>query len=273
MTATTATTTTATTTATTTTTRGWISVPIDPDEAPPALPLALATGMAVQAGLGIDAIAIPGHDPAHDHGHGAGPAILEHLAASPPDLVCMGTRGHRGIGELLLGSVAHHVVAHASVPVLLVGPKVKEVPDTVRRLVACVDGSPQAQAALTVADRLRRRLGAELFLVEVVDPDIGSPGDTFDSVEVSRIAHQVDRGPHADVDFDVLHGPHPAAAIVDYTKGIDATVLVVGTHGRTGVRSALLGSVAQAVVAASPLPTLVVPPGVDPATFMPEVPS
>lgn len=268
--------------------RGWVTVPVDPDEAPPPA-LTLATTLATQADLAVDVVAAPHlggplSTAAYLRTHVTrirelaperrawhvldgkpGPAVLDHVASSSPDLVCMGTRGHRGVGELLLGSVAHDVMARATVPVLLLGPKVRSLPDRVRTVVACVDGSDEAGAALTVADQLRRVLGADLLLLEVVHPMYPGPTDTLESAEVARLAHGLERPP---ANYDVLHRADAAAAIVDHTDGMDGAIIVTGTHGRTGVKSALLGSVARAVVATSSLPTLVVPPGADPASFL-----
>lgn len=268
--------------------RGWVTVPVDPDE-PPPLALTLAVTLANQADLALDVVAAPHLGgplgaaaylrtnvtrirevrPERRAWHvldgKPGPAVLDHIASASPDLVCMGTRGHRGVGELLLGSLAHDVMARATVPVLFVGPKVRSLPDRIRTVVACVEGSDEARAALTVADRLRRVLSADLLLLEVVHPMYPGPSDTVESAEVARFAHGLD-GPPAN--FDVLHRADAAAAIVDHTEGMGGAILVTGTHGRTGVKAALLGSVAREVVATSSLPTLVVPPGADGSTFL-----
>ena len=56
---------------------------------------------------------------------------------------------------------------------------------------------------------------------------------------------------------------HPAAeAIVAEARRLGADVIAIGTHSRTGLRHALMGSVAEAVVRSSPIPVLVIGPGV-----------
>ena len=59
---------------------------------------------------------------------------------------------------------------------------------------------------------------------------------------------------------DVRLSPNAAETIVDYAKDLHADVIVVGTHGRSGVSRLLMGSVAEHVVRSAPCPVLVVRP-------------
>jgi nucleotide-binding universal stress UspA family protein len=192
-------------------------------------------------------------------------AILDHLATGRSDLVCLATRSRHGPAHLLFGSVAETVMAKAPLPVVLTGPKAQRPSGDYRRVVACIDGSKPAEHALAVADRLRVHLGAELHLVEVLDPDLRLGGDLVETVELQRAASKLSAPP---TDFDALHDRKPARAIVGY-KGIDAaTIVVMGTHGRTGLESVVAGSVARGVVEDAPVPVLVVPPHADPEAFL-----
>lgn len=56
-----------------------------------------------------------------------------------------------------------------------------------------------------------------------------------------------------------VHQAEPLEAILDVAEEVDADLIVMGTHGRSGVSRALLGSVAQKVLRASPVPVLIVP--------------
>lgn len=63
---------------------------------------------------------------------------------------------------------------------------------------------------------------------------------------------------HAEID------DHVAEGIIAWARKLDCTLIAVGTHGRTGITHALMGSVAEKVVRQSPLPVLVVGPKVEP---------
>ena len=146
-------------------------------------------------------------------------------------------------------------------------------PSPLRTIVAALDFSPGSAAALVRAVDLAERSGAALHLLHA-DVLFRSSGDGAPDaspsaalrVRVERFAADVlgldgdafDRlGPEISVVRDIT----PPAAILRYTSGVDADLLVVGTHGRSGVARLLLGSVAEALVAAAPCPVLTVPRG------------
>lgn len=61
-----------------------------------------------------------------------------------------------------------------------------------------------------------------------------------------------------DVQYDALPSAHPASAICKISKETHASLIVVGSHGRTGVLRQLLGSVAESVVRHAPCSVFVV---------------
>ena len=138
-------------------------------------------------------------------------------------------------------------------------------------IVAALDFSPGSAAALVRAADLAERSGAALHLLHG-DVLFRSSGDGAPDaapsaalrVRVERFAamalgldsNELDQlGPEVSVVRDVT----PSAAILRYASEVDADLLVVGTHGRSGVARLLLGSVAEALVAAAPCPVLTVP--------------
>jgi nucleotide-binding universal stress UspA family protein len=266
-----------------------ITVPIDTDREPPPA-LAVAGQLGRQLGAALHLVAVPGVGLAggadtylrarvrqlladgtehvtwevitHDV---PATAILDHVAGGHTDLLCLATRSRHGPAHLLFGSVAETVMAKAPVPVVLLGPHAQRPAGDYRRVVACVDGSKPAEKALAVADRLRTRLGAELHLVEVLDPDLRLGGDLVETVELQRAASRLSAPPK---DFDALHDRKPARAIVKYRGIVPGTIIVMGTHGRTGLDSVVAGSVARGVVEGATTPVLVVPPQADPDAFL-----
>jgi nucleotide-binding universal stress UspA family protein len=269
---------------------GTFTVPMDPDR-----PAPVALAIAAQTGAGLDLVAAPGvglHDGAEaflraraldlraTEGSRAtwrvlpadrpAQAVLDHLGATGADLACMSTRASTGPSHVLFGSVAESVLLGSEVPVLLAGPHVAAPPAPYRRVIACVDGSPHATNALALARRLRSLLGAELHLVEVIDPRSEPTPDTYEGAELVRIAQEIDPPPTS---YELLHGAHPGATIADHADRLDDVLVVLGTHRRTGLRSVLAGSVARGVVGTCRHPVVVVPLGADATAFLQSPPT
>jgi K+-sensing histidine kinase KdpD len=93
-----------------------------------------------------------------------------------------------------------------------------------------------------------------LHVVHVVPP-VTDPGDAAE--RLARVASSLSDGGR--VKTALLNG-RVARQIVEYARTANVRLIVIGTHGRTGVSRALLGSVAEAVVRLAPCPVLTVPP-------------
>jgi nucleotide-binding universal stress UspA family protein len=123
-----------------------------------------------------------------------------------------------------------------------------------RRLLVPLDGGPLAEAALPLARRLAAELGASLDLVFVV------PDQTNAAVPprayLDRLAATLGNDGVA-VATRLMHGD-PGQCIVRAAASEQVAMVVMTTHARSGVRRAVLGSVAEYVFAHAPVPTLVV---------------
>lgn len=142
-----------------------------------------------------------------------------------------------------------------------------------KRICCCVDFSDASRAALETAADLARRFGATLTLFHAYPvPGYTFPDGSFvaSSKMLDELAEQARR--HLDewramavslgmpgVEAVTAVG-EPAHEIVTWAteKGVD--LVVVGTHGRTGLTHALMGSVAERVVRRAPCPVLTVRP-------------
>lgn len=114
------------------------------------------------------------------------------------------------------------------------------------------DYSEVSATAGRMAADLARHFKARLHVVHVVPP-VTDPGPAE-----SLPSAVADLGPGLDAVTSVVHG-RPAREIVAYAAQHGIDVIVMGTHGRTGVTRALLGSVAEAVVRRAGCPVLTVP--------------
>jgi 2-polyprenyl-6-methoxyphenol hydroxylase-like FAD-dependent oxidoreductase/nucleotide-binding universal stress UspA family protein len=194
--------------------------------------------------------------------HGASPAtaarLIAHLAGLPSALACLATHGRNPVAELALGSVTAEVVRDGRMPVLACGPDA--VPcDDLTRVVACTDGSSLAAEVLPAAGGLARDLGVPLWVVQVVEEGAAAGEDVTESAMVHRLVEGIARN-GIDLEWDVLHGRHPAAAINDYVNAQQGAVTALATHGRSGLRGTMMGSVAKQVVRHARGPVLVYRP-------------
>lgn len=191
--------------------------------------------------------------------------ILAYAEEHDVDLIVMGTHGRRGADRLLAGSVAEAVVREAPCPVLTV----RESAGAVRRVLAPTDFSERARRGTRYALELALLYGARLELLYVVNEDDLPMAHVplLGPVRVSReevlarfeamMKEEVRglRGP-AEVAGRVLVG-HPARDIVEHAEG-HADLIVMATHGRTGLGRLLLGSVTEKVVRRAPCPVFTV---------------
>jgi len=146
-----------------------------------------------------------------------------------------------------------------------------------RTVVAAVDFSAGSVAALARGADLARRAGAALHVVyaDVLFQSSGDgapPSGTSGGTLRLRLERAVRDAGVSGATIAVARDVKAVAAITRYAAEVDADLLVIGTHGRTGVARLLLGSVAEACVAAAPCPVLTVPrtpEGAGPSTAAP----
>lgn len=133
------------------------------------------------------------------------------------------------------------------------------------------DFSDTSKSALTYGRNLARAFGAQLHVLHVADvistsaaqffPEgPGDPEARASHVAMGQLQSVLAAENLRDADTAVRVAPDAAIEIVDYAKDIHTDMIVIGTHGRTGVSRFLMGSVAEHVVRTAPCPVLVVRP-------------
>ncbi len=142
----------------------------------------------------------------------------------------------------------------------------------ISRILVPTDFSPTADAALDYAFGLAEKFGASIQLLHVLeDPFVyeGISGEGYiaeaPAIRTAMLndAHAKLRqragagGPKIKVEAEVLFG-HGARSIAEYAAERVVDLIVMGTHGRTGVAHLLLGSVAERIVRTAPCPVLTV---------------
>ncbi|MBI3610492.1 MAG: universal stress protein [Nitrospirae bacterium] len=140
----------------------------------------------------------------------------------------------------------------------------------IKTILVPTDFSDCSERAVRYAAMIARTFKARIVLVHVIQPYAYSMTETFNVVE-HYTALKTIAGPMLDqarkkllkqgvlVETDLPTGP-AHHEIIEKARRAKADLIVMGTHGRTGVEHFLLGSVAEKVVRMSPCPVLTVPP-------------
>ncbi|MBF0564795.1 MAG: universal stress protein [Nitrospirae bacterium] len=184
--------------------------------------------------------------------HHAHEAIIAEAKDKKSDLIIMGRHGMTGLKKLILGSVTAKVIASASSKVLIVP---REVDIRGENILLATDGSKCSQSAEEEAINMAKRCPVVKNLLAV---SVASHKDKLS--EAQEILDGVRKRASAKgikAETLALVG-EPYKAIVNASLECSADVVIMGTHGRTGLANLLMGSVAERVVALSMCSVLVV---------------
>ena len=139
----------------------------------------------------------------------------------------------------------------------------------VRKILVPLDGSPLAEAALrTAVDMARESPGPSIVLLRAAEALAFAGRDPIEAqVAVVReaedylehVAASVREQGVTNVTTSVWYGP-PAPAIVEAAEVVHADVIVMSTHGRSGLGRLFVGSVAETVLRATHTPILLLRP-------------
>lgn len=187
--------------------------------------------------------------------------IVDDIRGHRPDLVVVGNRGHSAFDRMLLGSVSAELVDRSPVPVLVARKP------TLERVVVPVDGSTIATDAVDAIRHWPFLTAADITVLSVAPPPLGvwvglvpGPGDqltgTFENARAELIAEYLE---YANDGAEALRrtglkaraearSGAPADRIVAFGDECDADLIVMGSHGRTGLTRLVLGSVARNVL-------------------------
>lgn len=191
--------------------------------------------------------------------------IVKVAESTQADMIVMATHGRTGFAHALIGSIAERVVRTAPCPVLtLKAPEQQNAPAIeraeVRRILYATDLSDTSRGALDLACQLRDLFDAQLdalFVMENLDSYPNVPweylplpgGTTLPQHQASEAERRLNEHVQGAGEVDtVLRQGTSYQEIVDQAHQSQADLIVMSTHGHTGLRHALLGSVAEKVV-------------------------
>jgi len=202
--------------------------------------------------------------------------IVEAARSQHATLIAMVTHGYGALRRWTLGSVTDKVVHSATTPVFIVRGVAPASHDlALKRILVPLDGSELAKQALPLAAELATCANAELILLEAVAPTIeaypgfrpvGRPQSQLADVliaqrhqatkELDTLAGEL-RRQHLSVKVAVVNG-HAAEVIIDEAARRGADLIVMATHGYSGLRRWAMGSVADKVLHATTTPLVLV---------------
>jgi len=184
----------------------------------------------------------------------------------------MGTHARSGLARAFLGSTTEGVLRMTEAPVLAVraGTRAGREGKLFGRAVVAVDDSDPADAAVSLAGRLRESLHTDLVPCMAVDTrhlydmafQYGYDATPFRGEMYAHARSVVEQSMlrarlEIPSEVAVVEG-EPVVAILQASEQHHADFLIIGSHGRRGLRRLVLGSVAEHVVRRSPIPVLVV---------------
>jgi nucleotide-binding universal stress UspA family protein len=190
---------------------------------------------------------------------GAVDARLTALAAGLGiDLIVVGTHRRAGVARLWHGSVSRGVLYLADTNVACIPAAAGAAgPVCFRRVLVPTDFSALANRAIPYAYALVSRGGVVHLLHVETDPGEGPAGDARERLLALVPVDSLERGIETVV--EVTREPAAAAAIVHQARRIGVDAICMGTHGRSRLAGAVLGTQAQAVVHQAGRPVLLVP--------------
>jgi len=205
-------------------------------------------------------------------GISAAPAILEYASDNKIDLIVMGTHGRRGLEHLFLGSAAEEVVRMADCPVFTIRElKEPEPVMQINSILVPVDFSVHSEKALSYAADFAQAYDAQLQVLHIIEEtmhpafSISGKSSIFDLVPgiaddcTKRAEKMLNEVVHDKVKSKVsVKGGRAASDIIKFAKENSSDLIVIATHGLTGLEHMLLGSVTEKVVRMAHCPVFTV---------------
>jgi nucleotide-binding universal stress UspA family protein len=196
--------------------------------------------------------------------------ILE--ATADVDIIIIATHGRSGIARWWLGSVADQVIKESACPCLVIGPNVEADLEhfEIKRILLPLDGSENAEQAISLAAFIADKTGATLDIVRAMsltavsyDPGMSMySADLITSMEDSVKAYLqnvAERLGSRKIETTMLMGG-PGEMLLEHMKQKPANLVVSTTHGRTGVTRTALGSTSDRLLHGA-APVLIFHPG------------
>jgi nucleotide-binding universal stress UspA family protein len=196
--------------------------------------------------------------------------ILACAAESKAGVIAIASHGRSGINRWMYGSTASALTQRSSVPLLVVGPHADwKAPQGIPHVMVPLDGSSLAGEVLGVAEQFTESAAPRLSLVRIVPWAIEAYPYTLPAAYVPELDKELEQGAMeymnrqkklvgGEVRTHLIRGGGTADQLMEFVERENVDLVVMSTHGRTGVTRAALGSTADRMLQAT-APILLVP--------------
>ncbi len=176
--------------------------------------------------------------------------VRNYVTEQGVDLVIMGTHGASGFSEVLIGSNTEKVVRQVGCPVL----SVRNLPEVFKlnKIVFATNFEGDQTKVTEQLKDFQKTFGAHLYLLYVNTVfSFASSRSIRNKMDAFVAKHQL-----ADYEFQTYSDETEERGIIHFADEVDADVIAVATHGRTGFSHLLLGSIAEDIVNHAERPVL-----------------
>ncbi|MFN2276032.1 MAG: universal stress protein [Candidatus Promineifilaceae bacterium] len=201
----------------------------------------------------------------------AADSILQYSMENDVDLIVMSSHGRSGINRWVYGSVAERIMSQAPCPTLIINARQSSREGAPSKILVPLDGSGLAEQALHPALDLAQLLDAELYLLSVTTSgelriETASEAGAFADIENGEVVKAKDylqdlaeNLDYQKVNYDVeIASGSVAEAIMDYAAENGMELIIMSSHGRTGLKRWVYGSVAEKVLRGACCATMIV---------------
>jgi nucleotide-binding universal stress UspA family protein len=194
----------------------------------------------------------------------------------PADLIITPTHGRTGLKHVFLGSTAERIVQHSPCPVLVARQTKKQPKNraltSITTILVPVDFSDCSLRGLNYAIAFAEKFAAKIILLHAVELGHAYTSDGYAMYDLSEVTKGtrkdaerqmvefVKAAKFGRVPFETaIRTGSPVEEISAFAEGRDVDLIIASTHGLTGFKHILIGSIAEQVVRHAPCPVLVVP--------------
>ena len=194
--------------------------------------------------------------------------IKEFAKRRKADLIVMGKHGHGFFESMIAGSETVRVLKSSHVPVLAVKSTNNKKKAEFKNILVPIDMSEQSDFALTYALEIAQIVGAKITVIFVLRLDMYAQDIPASALEIAieqsekllnkraaQIKQKFERRKGASknikMNTKMIHGMSEAVTISQYAAKNNIDLIVIHTHGRTGISRFLLGSVTERVISSA----------------------
>lgn len=165
--------------------------------------------------------------------------INQYVEDQKVDLIVMGSHGAKGVNEIVLGSNAERVVRYSSCPVLTI--KQEYANFDVKNILIASNFYNEADTMFKAFKQFTTLFNADLHFVRVNTPiNFETTPESHEKMDNFARRHHIE-----EYSFGIYNDQTEEDGILNYADEINADLLVLGTHGRTGLAHLIKGSIAE----------------------------